>query len=293
MSWSPLARASEVLVHRELLGLGEHLAEGLALEVGGELLVVPGGRGLGGKAGGVGHVGSALEVQIGGGNEDHAVDPHLEALLQRAHEAGGAHRAVALADDVLGRRPAVLLVHEGVEEISDRLDVGELAVELVQVFALHHAAEAGADGVDVDDVCDIEDRVRVVLETRGRLLLETVVVIGHVTRAGEAEVHPHRRGAGAAVEREHQRTLAGVGHIVLRVVHVEHLRDHLPVLADRDPAELRRCSSTDTPLKVPVFFTMTGSAGRRSASLPAFWPPPAAGAAGGPPGRGWARTSVV
>ena len=108
----------------------------------------------------------------------------------------------------------------------------------MEVLALDHAAEARADGVEVDDVGHVEDGLRVVLDARGRLLLEPFVVVGHAARAGEAHVHPHGRGARAAVEGDDQRPLADVGDSVLRVTDIEHLGHDLPVVADRDPPRL-------------------------------------------------------
>jgi len=111
-------------------------------------------------------------------------------------------------------------------------------MELVQVLALDHPAEASPDGVDEHDVRRVEDRVRVVLEARGRPLLEPLVVVGHAPRPRVPEVHPHRRGPRPAVEREDQRPGARIGHAVLRVRDVAHLRDDLALVSNRNPADL-------------------------------------------------------
>ena len=116
-----------------------------------------------------------------------------------------------------------------------------MSATLPQVLALHHSTEARADGVEIDDVRDIKDGLRIVLDARGRPLLEAVVVIGRATRPGKAHVHPHRGGAGAAVEGDDERTLAEVGDPVLRVPHVEHLGHYLALVADGDPSGLPRC----------------------------------------------------
>ena len=110
----------------------------------------------------------------------------------------------------------------------------------MQVLTFHHAAETGSDRIEVDDVGHVENRLRIVLDARGRLLLEAVIVVGDAARAREAHVHPDRGGAGASVEGNDERALTHIGDPVLRVAHIEHLRDDLALVTDGDPPRLRR-----------------------------------------------------
>ena len=200
------------------------------------MLVVPRGCGLGGDAGGEVDLGTAIDIEVGGRDQDHAVEVHLEALLHGGGEPSSPGGAIALADDEFWRGPAVLLVHVGMDEVAHRLNVGQLPVELVQIFALDHAAEAGADGIEINDIGGVENRLGIVFEPRRRLLLKAVVVVGHPPRAGVAHVHPHGCRARSAIEGNDEGAGTHIGDAALGVGHVEHLRDDLAFVTDGKPA---------------------------------------------------------
>ena len=78
---------------------------------------------------------------------------------------GGGLDSLALANNVLWRRPAVSPRDKDVEPVSEVLDVGVDAEECLPIDTwVEDAREASVDWVDVDDVARIEDRVRVGLD---------------------------------------------------------------------------------------------------------------------------------
>ena len=99
---------------------------------------------------------------------------------------------------------------------------------------------AGGHGIDHDDVTAIEQRVGIVFQTIGSCRHEAVRLHHHALRSERAHVQPHRGGAGAAIEREGQRTLAGVLS-VKRVGDEKHFGFGLAVAAlEGKPAGRRR-----------------------------------------------------
>ena len=131
-----------------VLAAGErfHLAQGglqVGLQLGRQALVVPGGGGVGGQEQDVGQVvarpeARRLEVQDGRDEHD-PVQVHAVALLQVAGKPGRPRGAVALADQELGRVPALVARGVQADEIAHRLDVLLEAVELARFFARHGA----------------------------------------------------------------------------------------------------------------------------------------------------------
>ena len=151
-------------------------------------------------------------------------------ILELAREAGDARRAVALADQVLGRAPASPPRDEDVDPVRQVGDVGLDAEELLAVdLVVEHPGEAGVGGIDVDDVRDVEDRVRVVAHPVG--LHRVPLVVDHeLLRTGVAEVHPERPGARPAVEGDEDRAALEVGDVGALVVGVVERGDGLAVL---------------------------------------------------------------
>jgi hypothetical protein len=111
------------------------------------------------------------------GDQDDAVQLDPVARLQLARKTRRPDRAVALADQVLGRGIAVVGLEVLVDELAKRPDVALLAVELLVVHARHDTAVAGVDRVDEHEVADVEQRVLVVDELVGRRRQEALV--GH------------------------------------------------------------------------------------------------------------------
>jgi len=145
-------------------------------------------------------------------------------LLQITREARRAGGAVALARQEFGREPASVARGVQADEVADRLDVPLEAVPLLGLLSLDGARVARADGVDEDQVGLVEDRELVVDQLEGRLGQVPIEFEHHAARTQRAEVQPDRRGAGSAVEREGDRPLGFVLHIVFGVGDKEDLR---------------------------------------------------------------------
>ena len=142
-------------------------------------------------------------------------------VLQRQRQPGGAHGAVAFAEDVFGRIPAIVLAEKLLNERGEGVDILIDAVEILVRVLAADPAKPGAGHVDEHDVADIEQTLVVVHDgiRRGR---RVAVVIGeHAARAERAHVQPYRRGPWAAVEQERDRP---PGHIraVLEIGDVGH-----------------------------------------------------------------------
>src|SRR5262249_24114219 len=118
-----------------------------------------------------------------------------------------------------GRVPALVLGGPETDEVSDPADVFLEAVELVGVGALYGTGVAGRDGVDEDQVGDIEPGKLVVDELVRRRgdggLAGVFIGVGevHAPGADAAQVQPDRGGAGAAVEAVDDRAGGGLDGI--------------------------------------------------------------------------------
>ena len=126
--------------------------------------------------------------------------------------------------------PPVAACQVQTDELADGLDVAVEIPELESQLGLRRPAVAGADRVDEDEVGAIEPRLLVVDQRERRRRHPAVVEHADATGPKRAEVQPDRRGAGTAVEREHQRALRGVGDPVQRVHDVEDRRLRLSVV---------------------------------------------------------------
>jgi len=105
--------------------------------------------------------------------------------LQVIHEAGRAHRAVALTQQVLWGVPAAVVVDVLDDEPPDRVDVLVHAPEVLVLRLPERVADAGPDGVDHDEVGHVEGRLLVVhdLVRRRRRRRRIVVRIRRGPRA--------------------------------------------------------------------------------------------------------------
>ncbi len=144
-----------------------------------------------------------------------------------AGQAGGAGGAVALADQVQRRGPAVVPGQVHPDELADRLEVSVKRVELAVQLGFRGAGIAGPDRVDEDQIGAIEP---------GRLIIDQPVRRGgdrrpfggrHPPRAEGPEVQPDRRRARSAIEAEHQRARFRGPRVIPRVGDREDPRLHL------------------------------------------------------------------
>ena len=131
--------------------------------------------------------------------------------------------AVGFAAEIFPGSPALVLRHPDPDKIADGLDVALNPVEILGIRTFRGTAVAGRDGVDEHKVAAIED-AHVVFDETGRGLERSRAVAGkdYPARPEDAEVEPHRRGTGAAVEGEHHRALFGVLHQAAGVADVEY-----------------------------------------------------------------------
>ena len=221
-----------VAVDRERLDLVEQRAQRLRLQLVVELAVVVGGGGVGRQVEDRRQVvaaGEAERLELEHHRHQHqAAQVEAVRLLQVARQRGGAGGAVALADQEGRAAPAGVAGNVEADEVADRGDVGLEPVELLGLLADHGAAVAGRDRIDEHQIADVEERVVVVDQLVGGRQREALVVEPHPLRPEQAEVHPDRRGAGAAVEREGERPRRGVVDPVEGVGDEEDLRlgDH-------------------------------------------------------------------
>ena len=129
---------------------------------------------------------------------------------------GSAESAVAFADEIFARTEAVVLDEPVVDDARQVLNVGFGAVEELFGFGLRHlgSAEAGADGIDEDEVGEVEPCAGVVDEIGGVGGAVAFVAGVEVLGADGAEVQIDRGCAGTAVEGEGDRPVRafhGVG----------------------------------------------------------------------------------
>ena len=153
------------------------------------------------------------------------------AVLERSGQPGDAGGAIALANQVLRRSPTLDARDEDVEPIGQVLDIRLDTEEGLPIhFVVQDAGEAGVDRVDVDDVGDIEDGVRIVAHAVW-LHRITLVIDDQQLGAGVAEVHPQRAGARPAVERDEQRSTREVVDVGSLVEGVVKRRDRFVLVA--------------------------------------------------------------
>ncbi len=136
-------------------------------------------------------------------DQHHAVEADARAL-QPVGDVRGAGRAVRLADQELGRAPAVVRRQPALDELGERARVLVDAVEVGGLALAADPAEAGAGRVDEDQVGRAEQRAVVRHERRGHG--DGAGVVGaHDQRRERAHVQPERRRAGPAVPQERDR----------------------------------------------------------------------------------------
>ena len=178
----------------------------------------------GGDGGQGDHPGNGREIAVlvDGGveigrDEDDAVHGDAELRLQVMRDARAAEAAVAFADEIFARTEAVVFDEPVVDDARQVLDVGLGAVEelLGLGFRDGGAAESGADGVDEDEVGEVEPGAGIV-DQRGGIGGAVAFVSDAFKMLGAdgAEVEIDRRSSGASIEGEGDGTVGafdGVG----------------------------------------------------------------------------------
>ena len=215
-----------VLGERPLLDLGH---QGVEFRRGarGQRVQVAGDDGVGRQVDDVGEVVARRELDRvelqDRGHEDDAVQVDVRAL-QVACEHRRAGRAVALAEQVAGRVPAVVLAQEAPDELGERLRVLVDAPVVAARRLAQRVAEAGADRIDHHDVRDVEEGPGVVLQGVRRRSLRADAGRHDAPRPHDPHVQPERRGAGASVVGEHQGALPRRRAVRAEVRRVPELR---------------------------------------------------------------------
>jgi len=186
-------------------------------------------------------------------NRRHEDDPgqvHAETPpLKVAGETRGPRGPVAFPQDEFRGQPPVVSSDVETDELPDGFNVFLDAVELLRFFPGKSPAESRGDGVDADDVGNVQESVRVVdqLERRGK---GAALIVEHDLLGAEcSKVEPDRGGAGAAVESEGQRTAAHVFRIVPGVGHIKHVG--LPLSLFRSQGDVTGCGRVGND---PVFY---------------------------------------
>ena len=130
-----------------------------------------------------------LKIQDGR-DQDDPIEIHAVALLKVAGKACGARGAVAFASKELRRRPP--LVARGIEpdKIRNGLDVWRYPMILLRRFAGNSAAIARRNGIDEDEVADVEKRHVVVDQLVRRRKKRARVAHLHAPRTEQAKMQP-------------------------------------------------------------------------------------------------------
>jgi hypothetical protein len=168
-------------------------------------------------------------------------------LLEIRRKPGHARDAVALAEEILRRAPALLARGEKPHEFADRRDVLVEPEKLLRLLAFRRAAQTGGHRVHEDEIGGVEDGIGIVHHAQHSARREAVGRKVQPPRTEPAEMQPHRRSAGAAVEAEGDRArvprLRREPFAVRsgdRVIHVKDIRLCVAVVfQDWDGAGLR------------------------------------------------------
>ncbi len=137
-----------------------------------------------------------------------------------------AEDAVTFAAKIFRREPAVVPRRPEPDEFADGIQVGGVAEKFVGLFVLRRAAETGGHRVNEHQIAAVQDGILVVHQPERRRRQRAVVVHLHAARAERAEVQPHGRRAGTAVETKRDRARGLVGFAGARVGDVKDRRAH-------------------------------------------------------------------
>ena len=223
-------------------GVGAHLGEE-RLErrrLSGEHVVVPGHGGVRGEVYGVGPV-VARELRedrldVGRDGDEYQPVEREGALAQVVDDGRPAGGAVALAQQVFWRRPAIVVAHVLHDEAAHGVDVRVDPEELIVLVVADRVGESRPDRIDHHEIAPVEDAEFVVHGPIGSRRSRTRIGDHHPLRSEHAHVQPERRRARSAVEREHERPHAAFG-VVPHVRDIADARDRLVlVVADDEGA---------------------------------------------------------
>ena len=165
----------------------------------------------GGNGGEGDHPGDGREIAVAevgvevGADEEEAVDADTELRLEVVRDARAAIAAVAFAHDVLFGHHALIFDEPLVDGEREVLDVRGGGEEEFFAFVVgdEGLGEAGADGVDEDEVGEVEPGAGVVGEGGGVGGAVASVAEGDMLGADGSEVEEAGGRARAAVEGEH------------------------------------------------------------------------------------------
>jgi hypothetical protein len=135
-----------------------------------------------------------------------------------------AEDAVAFAAEIFRREPAFVPRGPEPDEFADGIEVGGIAEKLVGLFVLHRAAETGGHRINEHQIAAVQNGILVVHQAERRRRQRAVLVHLHAARAERAEVQPHGRRAGPAVETKRDRPRRRVGLAGARVSDVKNRR---------------------------------------------------------------------
>lgn len=157
--------------------------------------------------------------------QDDAVERHVGVRLEIVDHARRARGAVALAEQILGRAPAVVVVDVPHDEAADRFDVRIDSPEILVLAFANRMAESGADGIDQHQIGLVEDAVNVVDHLVGCRRRRAGVGGDDAARPERSHVQPERRRAGTAVVGESDRPPAGLAGIASGALDVGDIAD--------------------------------------------------------------------
>ena len=190
--------------------------------------MVPGGRRIGRQRQSIGQVDAGISprrVDVRGEIEDLRQQDHpvqVDALLLqdvRQHRRPG--RAVALAEEIFRRVPAIVFAQKALDEAGEGVRVLVDSPEGLFLVLAVELSEAGAGHVDEHQVAGVEQAVGVVDQlVRGR---RRMLVAGsrHMLWPQRTHMEPDRRAARAAVVEERDRTRFRL-LALLEIRHIEH-----------------------------------------------------------------------
>ena len=162
-------------------------------------------------------------------------------FLQSLGCAGGPPRPIALTPNEEWRIPGIETGHKEAYEFGDVGCVFPRTVELVRVLRLRRSTEPGADGIDEDEVGELQPGAIVGLEhTVAIRRIERSVRRANAFGPEPQKVHQHGVGAGAAVPQEGQWPRLRRSATVQLVIREEDVPPYFAgfVQANRQPARV-------------------------------------------------------
>src|SRR6185312_12575021 len=116
--------------------------------------------------------------------------------------------SVALPAKIFWREPASVPRRPQPDEFADGIQVGGLPEKSVRLLILDRAAETRGDGIDKHQVARVQQRIRIVRESKRRLRQGAVVIHFLPAQTEPTEMQPDRRGTGPAIKTKGDRPRA-------------------------------------------------------------------------------------